>query len=458
MVMVILGVCGMAIDLGFMYNRRVELQNMADAAALAAAGELDGTGPGITRAMTSATAVANTFKYRYTQNVTWSDAAIKFGSDPAGTGDWVAGDLARSTPATRLFARVDTLALDESMGMVRTLFMNVLSASKDAVMQGHATAGRMGIKVAPLAICALSPTRAAGRATDAGAELVEFGFRRGISYDLMRLNPNGTTPENFVVNPFAPPGTPGTSGATSSSIVGPYICTGTMAMPRVMGGNLTVRRPFPLASLVDQLNSRFDKFETNACSRFSAPPDANIKAYLYGEINWMSPKPLGQSAASTDAGGKLLTVADISPAPSTNTAGMYGPLWVYAKAVPFSAYTAGTPEPSAGYTGFASGAWANLYKPGQPAASGYPSTTPYLVNSGDNFGAPSTTIRPQRNRRVLNVVLLACPVAAGTTVAAAPLGVGKFFMTVPATDTALYAEFAGVAEEAALATSTGLFP
>jgi len=459
MVVVILGVCGMAIDLGLMYNRRVEMQNLADAAALAAAGELDGTAAGVTRAMASAATVANTFKYRYTQSVTWSDAALKFGSDPAArAGDWVTGDMARSAPQARLFARVDTLALDRSIGLVKTIFMNVVAAGQEAVLQGYATAGRMGVKVAPLAICALAPARAAARTTDAGQELVEFGFRRGIGYDLMQLNPHGTTPANFVVNPFAPPGMPGTSGATSPVIVGPYICTGTMSMTRVTGGNLTVGRPFPLASLVNQLNSRFDDYSTKSCSRFSAPPDANVKAFQYTAIPWMSTPPLGQSAASFDADGALRTVADISPAPGGNTAAMYGPLWINAKAVPFSAYVAGVPEPGGGYATFASTAWANLYKPGQPAASGYPVTTPYLASSGANFTAPSTTIRAQRNRRVLNVVLLACPVAAGTTVQAAPLGVARFFMTVPATSTTLHAEFAGVVDDAALATSTGLFP
>jgi hypothetical protein len=59
---------------------------------------------------------------------------------------------------------------------------------------------------------------------------------------------------------------------------------------------------------------------------------------------------------------------------------------------------------------------------------------------------------------VLNVPLLSCPVAAGTTVAASVRGIGKFFMTVPATSTSIYAEFGGLVSDQALGSSIGLFP
>jgi len=50
LILVICGFCGFAIDLGRMYNRKVELQTVADTIALAAARELDGTTAGVTRA------------------------------------------------------------------------------------------------------------------------------------------------------------------------------------------------------------------------------------------------------------------------------------------------------------------------------------------------------------------------------------------------------------------------
>lgn len=458
-ILVILGVCGMAIDLGFMYNRRVELQNLADATALAAAIELDGTAAGVAKARSSAASIAAAYRYAYIQPVTWKDDALRFGSSPAKTGSWIPGSNASSTPGGLLFARVDTTALDAAHGMVSTLFMNVLGAGRDSIMQGYAIAGRTGVKVAPLAICALSKVPVTARATGAGDEMVELGFRRGISYDLMNLNPDGLSPENFVINPFAPPGTTGTAGPTSPAIVGPYVCKGTMSIPRVLGGTITVGRKFPLSSLVNQLNSRFEQDVGNTCNRVMAPPDVNIKQYLYASISWMSTAPLAQSAALVAASsGKLITVADASPTPAGSSAGMFGPLWSFARAVPYSAFVPGQPEPASGYAPFSSSDWAKLYDPGKPGANSYPSSVPYLGSDSSVFAAPSASVRPQSNRRVLNVALLDCPVAAGTTVPATALGIGKFFMTVPATTSTLHAEFAGLVSDQALGSTTGLFP
>lgn len=456
MMMVLLGVCGMAIDLSMMYNRRVEMQNLADAAAVAAASKLDGTSQGVTRALTSAQDIAQRYHYQYGTAVTWSADAIQFSAAPDRAGQWAAADATSANPAGRLYARVDTRALGTRYSLVHAIFTGVLGRNQDAMLYGSAIAGRTAVKVAPLAICALAPDAAAARTTGAGTELIEFGFRRGISYDLMQLNPNGTTPENFIVNPFAPPGSEGTAGPTSTNIVGPYVCAGAMSMPRVMGGQITVARPFPLSALVEHLNARFDHFSANVCTRTAAPPDFNIRPYAYTSIPWMSTVPAAQSAAALAADGKLITVADATPTPTGNTAGKFGPLWAFARAVPFSAYVADASEPAAGYTPFAPGNWAALYTPGQPAPYQYPGATPYMASSGANFLAPST--RGIRNRRVLNVPLLACPVPAGTTVGAMVRGVGRFFMTVPATSTSIFAEFGGLVSDQTLAASTVLFP
>jgi hypothetical protein len=467
MIFVILGVCGMAIDLGFMFNRRVEMQNLAGAAALAAAAELDGTAAGVTKAIASANSVAGNFRYSYTQAITWSSDALRFGTSPARSGAWIDAGAAQSAPDGQLFARVDTTKLEGAPGMVRTLFMNVLGAGRDAEMQGEAIAGRTAIKVMPLAICALSGERAEGRDTNAGKELIEWGFRRGVSYNLMDLNPYGGTAAHFTVNPFAPPGVTGTAGPTSASIIGPYVCSGTMSMARIMGGTLTVAANFPLEAVFEKLNSRFRHDSGNACSPMLAPPDANVKEYTYKDIlnpngtttpagvTWMSTAPLAQSAAMVNDVNKRITIADAAPTPAGSTAGMFGPLWSYARAIPFSNYVEGKPEPAAGYASFPTTEWNRLYSPGQPVANGFPPTGPYQATSGATFKAPASTVRAQLHRRVLNVPLLACPVA-GTTATAR--GVGRFFMTVPATKDAIFAEFAGIASDQALGATTVLFP
>jgi hypothetical protein len=55
----------------------------------------------------------------------------------------------------------------------------------------------------------------------------------------------------------------------------------------------------------------------------------------------------------------------------------------------------------------------------------------------------------------LNLPLLACPVSGDK---ATVLGIGKFFMTVPATATSLYGEFAGLVSEQALGSQVQLYP
>ena len=70
--------------------------------------------------------------------------------------------------------------------------------------------------------------------------------------------------------------------------------------------------------------------------------------------------------------------------------------------------------------------------------------------SRDVYQAPAANHPSLRARRVLNIPLLACPVAAGANVLAQVIGVGRFFMTVPATSSRLSAEFAGIAPAASL--------
>ena len=61
---VLLGMAGLAFDLGMLYNVKTDLQNAVDAAALAGAWKLNGTSQGITDAVASAQAAANTFQFQ----------------------------------------------------------------------------------------------------------------------------------------------------------------------------------------------------------------------------------------------------------------------------------------------------------------------------------------------------------------------------------------------------------
>jgi len=445
-IIVMIGMLGMALDLSRSYNRKAELQIAADAAALIAAATLDGTPEGIDRAVTEAGAIAGNSTFAYnTDSVTWDNAALKFAaSADGGPGGWMDAATAKATASKIFFAKVDTSALDAKHGDMQNFFIPILSPALAKTNVGaSAVAGRDSLNALPLAVCANSNTPAAPLSS---GELVEYGFRRGVSYNLMNLNPGGQSPENFLLNPVAPPGTVGTTMKNRMDVVGPFICTGKMAIPTLRGGEVTVERGFPIASLYVQLNSRFGTVAP--CLSSTAPADPVVKSFDLANATWMKDRPDNLSANSLTAPNPLLTVAE-KPDGATKTA--YGPLWTYAKAVPYSAYTAyGGVEPAKGYSTFKDSDWGLLYTPGLPQAQSYPNT-PYQAAGG------SATYKLGRNTRVLHLPLLSCPVPAGTPSTATVVGIAKFFMMIPASSTALYAEFAGMDTETALGGDARLY-
>lgn len=474
LLVLVVAFAGLAMDMGMVYNRKVELSGMAKAAALAAAKELNGKSSGITAARTKAREAAQRFTYRYGNTIEWNDAALSFGTTPARGGAWAGAD---GDASGYFYAKVDTAALGAATAGISTIFMRVLSSSLATIeVADVAIAGRAGIHAVPLAVCAMSESPASERANTglSNHELIEYGFRRGVSYDLMKLNPRGTTAARYMINPVIPPGMPSTS--FNQSILGPFVCTANLWMPRLTGGPIRVSSlptMAPLAGLATQLNSRFDDFGQDLCFPAGAAPDSNIRAYTYettGGAPWMSPATGLPAAMTTTERDRLETVADIPPPGSTlptADASSFGPLWSYAKAVRFSSYSAGVPEPAGGYTPFATADWPKLYRTGI-AAVNYPGSgqnSPY--NPIDTMDPP-TVVPPAAARRdyatplrrVLYVPLLSCATEApaGNNVPATVLGIGKFFMTVPATSDALIAEFAGAASEQSIPGAVELYP
>ncbi|SFL75094.1 pilus assembly protein TadG-related protein [Rugamonas rubra] len=447
MLVVVLGFVGLALDLSRLYNRKVELQNLADAAALAAAGQLNGTAAGVAAAAGQAAVVAAAHKIGYWSPVVWNAAALSFASTPfAPAGAWQSLAAAQAAPSGMLFARVDSSQLDAATGGVALTFMRALMpAAADPQLGASAVAGRASLKMTPLAVCAMGPATAQRLNPPATAELVEYGFRRGVGYNLLNLNPNATTPVYYYVNPLDPPGAAGAPANLAPAVLAPFVCSGTLALARIGGASISVApgpAAFPLAA---ELNSRFDLNMGVNCQPSVAPPDKNIKAYTgSGAGWWMSVTPAGQTAAAKTGAASLATVADTAPPVAGVAATSYGPLWSYAGAV---AWSAAPP-----YTALATTRWGALYPgvPAAPAAVSYPATRPYLANIGANFQAPNPSRPGLRNRRVLNIALLSCPVPAGANALAQVLAVGQFFMTAPASGAAVSGEFAGVVDEQTL--------
>jgi hypothetical protein len=455
---VIIGLFALAIDLPRVYNRRAEMQTLADVAALAAAKKLDGTKQGVNAALAAARAVVMDSgsgpKYEYLKGIQWDNAAMTFNASPyAGTG-WKSDGEALNSPAGLVFVKVDISALDQSYRNVEMFFAPIISSAFASIDVAQITiAGKGRLYVAPLAICAMSKTAQAKRVNPAGTqydELVEYGFRRGVSYDLMQLNPDANLPISFQVDPVSLPSSASTANNFQSWIYEPYICSGTMSLPKVTGATVTVKSLFPISTYYTQLNSRFDPY-TGACNVNMSPPDSNVKQYPAASVSWMTKKSLVQSAKSyippAPNDKSLQTVADKGP-PNHPNAVDYGTLWAFSRAIPWSSVELqGTPEPTSGYTPFdaTTTVWQKLYGVDSDVGT-YPASTPYLATTGPSYiQSPGSARKPgTKYRRVLNVPLLSCPVSGST---AEVLAVAKFLMTVPADSASLHAEFGGIASD-----------
>lgn len=468
MLTVVLGFVGMALDVGQIYNRKIELQNIADSAALAAAAALDGSAAGVDNAVAAAARAAGGRVYRSVQPVQWNDAAISFAATPgADASGWFSASAARASPANMLFAQVDTGALDASYGLVATPFMAALGTGVASLAtSGRAVAGRMSISVTPLGICALDPAKQTDWFTPPSStlkELVEWGFRRGVGYNLLDLSSAGTTPLQFLIDPIDAAGTSAANFATD--IVAPFVCSGTMPMWS-LPNTVHVQFPFPAATFSDHLNSRFNQYPGGAasCDPIVAPPDRNVREFTPANVTWMSTNQPTASSSSINnpLPVHLATIAEIrapQTIPTGTAATAYGVLWSYARPVTYA-----SPPPAGGYVPLPKSNWPTLYPVNSglsPAPNGvYPSGT---SATSTPYYSGSFTLKPLVNtglvqRRVLNIPLFDCTSASSGTTMATVLAIGQFFMTERATATAIYAEFAGVVTPQALGGHVGLYP
>lgn len=456
MLPVMLGMVGLAIDLAMMYARGNELQAVADATALAAARALDGTQTGITAARDSArfTAVRSWYRFLNPDPVSWSDDALSFSASP--DGPWLPASAVGSTEVPLMFyARVDTAALDARYGRVAVAFLKVLGVADEQNVSRRAVAGRKDSALGPLAVCALSNTEITRRVnpTPGFDEALEYGFRRGVTYNLLNLNPNGATPVNFAINPldFAP--APALPSHQSDEALRPFVCSGKIPAPVLASGAmLYVRAPFP-AAMVSELNSRFGDYSNGSvCTKYQSPPDSNVMVYSGYSGFWMQQWPVHASADPLVTGGRLVTVADAPGVTAGTNFASYGTLWSFGKPLRYNNATGGFGAP------FTRNDWDELYPVASNPApdSNYSNAVaPYTRGVSPHFLMP-TGMSGDTQRRVLNVPLLDCPVAGST---ATMLGIGRFLMTTPATSAPLgvHAEFGGLTTYGALAASAVLY-
>ena len=444
-----IGACGLALELSMAFQRQSQLQQVADSVALSAAQQLDGTAAGIGNAAIAAAGATFERRVRGVGRVVLNTAVLSFAASAAGP--WLDFSAAQGAPAGLRYARADMAGQGEAFTVLPVAFGRFLGGSDATTVGARAVAGPNGLRVLPLAICAPSSIPVATRFNGPGMdERIDYGFRFGVAYNLLALNPaaGASSGEYFLVDPASPPGSAAVAASTDNGQVAPFMCVGKLAYPSLAGA-LHLRRNGGFG-LWQQLNSRFGIYGgSDACDPYTAPPDSNVREYRAATANWISSYPPQASAATgTPAAGKpLMTVADGAyPLPAVAPA-QYGTLWAYG------------PARRSNGSAFLFSHWNSLY-PASPAFTGtgtsWPSAGPY---NNTAFRSAPAGYPGRKDRRLLYVPLLACPVPAGANVDGTVLAVARFLLTAQASATELPGEFAGILsakELAALATDVEL--
>jgi hypothetical protein len=432
---VVLAAGGMAIDLGHLYVVKSELQNAADSAALAGAKEIDLSTAGVNAAAAKAISYAAQNKYNFSTALVITNADISFGSDP--DGPWSTVAQAAASPAGKSFIKVDT-----GSRSVSTYLMGAAGIASTAT-SGVAVAGRFVVDITPLGMCAVDPTTRLGARSTVPPEMLEYGFRRGTTYNMLAMKNIAGASDLTLINPVDSPPSCDMSHS-SANFTAPFLCQGNSAVANnathVYGNTGMSAGPLEKA-----INSRFNDFSGSTCLPASAPPDRNIKEFFVNDLTtgpgkWMSaPAQVQQAQPST---GGVITEA--------STPATQGVLWTYSRPVQ-AVGSAG--DYSAG-PAFGTADWTTLYDGQTIIAGQYPggaTDSPYAQTSGVYFTGPATNT-PTVNRRLMNLAILDCttPAGAGACKQVPLLGVGRFFLqrkaALTGSNKGIWVEFAGLIE------------
>ena len=442
---------GVVLDLGHLYIAKSELQNSADAAALAGAQRLNETAAGITNARDNAIAVAAQNNFNFSTAVTITGANTEFGPGP--DGPWSSYATALGSPTGKTFVKVDTGART-----LDTYLMRVVSPAFNTVnTSGVAVAGRYVIDVTPMGVCAIDPLNRTV-AMPVTNELMELGFRRGITYNIPELGPLGAAGVPMFLNPVDSPPTACAPNHSNAVFTKSFVCNGNSVIGT--GASVYANTGGSYGPLEKALNSRFDiasSFGPAACDVAQAPPDSNIKDYAIASslpAAWMDPDPTKQGI-TIDPATKKPQNFPLNPLTTAD----FGVLWSYSRSV----HAAGTsPNFTAGAPFTPTDAdWTTLYTvdgaTAHPTPTSYPALSPYSQTSGSYYQAPTLHPPGVRNRRLMNLVIVDCSGISGPgnlSCATLPVkGIGRFFLQTKADLTTggtklMYSEFAGLIEPA----------
>lgn len=504
---------GLVLDLGPLYVGKTELQNAADAAALSGAKELKGDLDGISKAEVAA---IDTFDQQNFKVPPWVDDDF---AKPATTDRinedniWVGNcpDDDCMVPIADIGTDAEAadktfLKVDSGKRQIHAWIMSIFGQNMTSTF-GLAVAGRYVTPITPLGVCELRTQREAWVTYDTvtgNQYLVEFGYMRGVSYNLQRINSSlsGLGPgTSLYLHPTATDEASCNSSEGNANFFVPFLCTGRSAISGAAGSLVFTNTGVAAQPSVSALNTRFDQYGPPldpSLDHTVCTPDANRKPYAPAfSPNWWDINPVlpfaepeigieqmvnvgednendgldeddglsGWLAGDSPAGGGIrdplppVLVAKMEKNNGTggcggNCSDDYGVLWSYNRPV------RGVGNAESG--SFATSDWSALY-PSGITSSAYVEPSPYRFGltqgSGPYFDPPthpaSTAAEP---RRILNVVIVDCSSAGGVCRPLPVRGVGRFFMQLPADNSAWVAgEFAGLVPESALLSDIRLY-
>jgi Flp pilus assembly protein TadG len=170
------GMAGLAIDIGRLYTAKNEAQGYADAAAIAAAQQLDGTAAGVTNADIAASASTNKWNFN---TAGFSGTVVEYSTD--GSTGWTASGAA--APANLRFVRVTATINNVSLYFLPIIGTGSVSTVRTAAVAGQQLTASLANGIFPYSPIAhvMGSTAAAVFAAD---PTHNFGFTVGQQYDL----------------------------------------------------------------------------------------------------------------------------------------------------------------------------------------------------------------------------------------------------------------------------------
>ncbi len=310
MLVVLVGFIGLALDGGHLYLTKTELQNGADACALAASYELTGV-PTITAEAFARAEAAGQF----VGNRNWvgfqgaaidaADISVTFGTSLSSGGTWAAASAPPAAASKYVRCTITRPGIKPWFMQVLGFGDQTVSALATATLSPSQT--NCGI---PLGVCSK------GAKTDADG----YGLTKG-HWVSGRFDAGDGLTGNFNWIDFTPPG--GGASELANLLKGNGVCS--LNIPDPVGQTGVLGNAAAMA-----WNTRFGLYQTGSDNVSTAPPDQT--GYAYTTTNWpdghdaLGNFKLVQRPAGTPYGGAdLATVADGNALTGLSLSNAYNP-------------------------------------------------------------------------------------------------------------------------------------